>query len=55
MNFTDLPLFSPALAGILGTGSVDAGKCVDQVNAIVLHFFDSFLKGTGDFSVEESY
>ena len=55
MNFTDLPLFSPALAGILGTGSVDAGKCVDQVNAIVLHFFDSFLKGTGNFSVEESY
>ncbi len=55
MNFTDLPLFSPMLAKLLGTGSVDAGECIDQVNAVVLAFFDSFLKDAGEFSVEESY
>ena len=55
MNFTDLPLFSPPLAKLLGTGEVDAGECIDQVNALVLGFFDSFLKDTGAFSVKESY
>ena len=55
MNFTDLPLFSPALAGFLGTGSVDAGKCIDQVNALCLQFFDSYLKDAGAFSPAESY
>ena len=55
MNFTDLPLFSPPLARLLGTGDVDAGECIDQVNALVLGFFDSFLKDAGEFSVKESY
>ena len=55
MNFTDLPLFSPPLAKLLGTGDVDAGECIDQVNSLVLGFFDSFLKDAGEFSVKESY
>ena len=55
MNFTDLPLFSPPLARLLGTGDVDAGECIDQVNALVLGFFDSSLKDVGEFSVKESY
>ena len=55
MNFTDLPLFSPALSGFLGTGSVDAGECIDQVNALVLQFFDCYLKGGPAFSPEEYY
>ena len=55
MNFTDLPLFSPALAGFLGTGSVDAGECIDQVNALVLQFFDCYLKDGQPFSPEEYY
>ena len=55
MNFTDLPLFAPALAKNLGTGSIDAGKCIDQMNALVLSFFDCYLKGEGEFSVQESY
>lgn len=55
MNFTDLPLFSPTLAGMLGTGNIDAGECIDQVNGLVLEFFDSFLKESGEFTVQESY
>lgn len=55
MNFTDLPLFSPFLAKMLGTGDIDAGECIDKVNAIVLSFFDCYLKEEGDFTVLESY
>ncbi len=55
MNFTDLPLFSPFLAKSLGTGDIDAGECIDKVNAIVLSFFDCYLKEEGDFTVMESY
>lgn len=55
MNFTDLPLFAPALANMLGTGSIDAEECIDTMNGIVLNFYDCYLKNTGEFSVEESY
>ncbi|MBR1798090.1 MAG: dienelactone hydrolase family protein [Clostridiales bacterium] len=55
MNFTDLPLFSPMLAQNLGIGNVDAGECIDQVNALVLSFFDCYLKGEGTFTVNDSY
>ncbi len=55
MNFTDLPLIAPTLANMLGTGSVDAGECVDTMNSIILQFYDCYLKNEGEFSVEESY
>lgn len=55
MNFTDLPLISPFIAKNLGVGDVDPEVCIDQVNALVLGFFDHYLKGTGTFSVNESY
>ncbi len=55
MNFTDLPLISPALANMLGTGDVDPGECIDTMNSIILRFYDCYLKGEGEFSVEESY
>ncbi len=55
MNLTDLPLFAPALAKNLGTGSADPADCIDRVNALVLDFFDSYLKDGGDFSADESY
>lgn len=55
MNFTDLPLISPFIAQKLGTGDVDPGECIDQVNALVLSFFDCYLKGNGSFSEKESY
>ena len=53
MNYTDLPMYSPALAGMLGTGTVDPAECMTEVNRIVLEFFDSFLKGKGEFIVRE--
>lgn len=55
MNFTDLPLFSPFLAKNLGVGTVDPGECIDKVNALVLQFYDCFLKDSETFVVEESY
>ena len=55
MNFTDLPLISPFIAKALGTGNVDPEVCIDQVNTLVLRFFDHYLKGSGIFTVEESY
>lgn len=55
MNYTDLPLFSPFIASKLGTGEVDAQACVLKMNEIVLQFFDCYLKGSGEFQVEEGY
>ena len=55
MNFTDLPLFSPALASMLGTGDVDAQACIEQTNALVLAWFDEHLKGKGHADIAESY
>ncbi len=47
LNFTDLPMFSPILAGMLGTGEVDARTCILEINETVLEFFDHYLKGVG--------
>ena len=55
MNFTDLPLISPMLANLLGTGSADPEACIDRINALVLQFFDCYLKGTGSFAVNDNY
>lgn len=53
MNYTDLPMFAPPLAKMLGTGTVDPEKCMMTVNKTVLEFFDCYLKGDGEFSVQE--
>jgi hypothetical protein len=45
LNFTDLPLFSPTLAKILGVGTVNARECIEKTNNIVLEFFNCYLKG----------
>lgn len=57
MDLTDLPLFSPFLAELLNTSgsTVDHDRCIDTVNELVLDFFDCYLKGKGEFSVNESY
>jgi predicted dienelactone hydrolase len=55
LNFTDLPLFSPILAGILGVGSVDEVKCIEQMNDVVLSFFDYYLKTEGTLEIKEAY
>jgi dienelactone hydrolase len=55
LNFTDLPLVSPPLAGLLGVGTVDARECIENVNYVVLTFFNYYLKGEGTLAIEEEY
>jgi len=47
LNFTDLPMISPPLAGMLGVGEVDARECMENVNEVVRIFFDYHLKSEG--------
>jgi len=44
LNFTDLPIFSPILAKMLGTGEADAQVCIEEMNQLILGFFDYTLK-----------
>ena len=55
MNYTDLPLFSPVLASLLGTGTVDETQCIKAMNEIVLQYFNCYLKGEGEVTIYESY
>ena len=55
MNFTDLPLFAPALAEMLGIGEIDATECIKTTNEIVLEYMNHYLKGEGDISLRECY
>lgn len=55
MNFTDLPLFSPLLAGMLGTGSIDSESCIRQTNEIVLQYYNYYLKDEGEITLQECY
>lgn len=55
LNFTDLPLVSPPLAKMLGVGDVNALTCIENVNEMVLHFFDHYLKGKEDSRWEAVY
>lgn len=55
LNFTDLPLFSPALARMLGTGEADSRYCIETMNQIVLDFFDHTLKDTEDLHLQTEY
>jgi dienelactone hydrolase len=55
LNFTDLPLFSPALAKILGVGTIDERYCIETMNKVVLEFFNSYLTDTGTPKIEKEY
>ena len=55
MDYTDLPFFSPALAKMLGSGDVDNEYVMTTVNSLAVEFFDCYLKGEGQFTVNESY
>lgn len=55
MNFTDLPLFAPPLAKLLGVGTVDAKHCIDTTNEIVLSFMNYYVKQEGTLNIQESY
>lgn len=55
MNFTDLPLFAPPLANMLGTGTIDVDDCIETMNQIILDYMNHYLKGEGEFNLKESY
>ncbi|MBQ7864039.1 MAG: hypothetical protein IJ353_06195 [Lachnospiraceae bacterium] len=55
MNFTDLPLFSPTLANMLGVGEVNPEECVVKMNKLVLDYFNCYLKDLGEAVVQEGY
>ena len=55
MDFTDLPLLSPFLGNMLGSGERDNAETMTIVNSLVLQFFDCYLKGGDAFTVQESY
>ena len=55
MDFTDLPLLSPVLGNLLGSGERDKEEVMTLVNSLVLQFFNCFLKGEGVFTVRNIY
>lgn len=55
MDFTDLPMFSPFLGSMLGSGDVDNEEFMYTVNGIVLNWFDYYLKGEGSLYIEATY
>lgn len=55
MDFTDLPLLSPVIGKMLGSGERDTRETMMIVNSIVLEFFDCYLKGESGFSVQGVY
>lgn len=55
MNFTDLPMFSPFLSSLLGTGDADSEEFMYTVNGIVLNWFDYYLKDEGSLNIQATY
>jgi hypothetical protein len=55
LNFTDLPMFSPFLASLLGTGEVDSRYCIETMNQIVLDYFNYYLKDAKELNLQEEY
>ena len=55
LNFTDLPLFSPTLAHMLGTGKVDSRYCIETMNQTVLNFFEHTLKDAKELHLQTEY
>lgn len=55
LNFTDLPLFSPTLARMLGTDTVDSRYCINTMNKIIRDFFDYTLKDSKPLYLQKEY
>ena len=55
LNFTDLPLFSPTLAKMLGVGTIDERYCIETMNEVVLEFFNCYLKDAEVPKIEKEY
>ena len=55
MDFTDLPLLSPSIGKMLGSGERDVKETMSIVNSLILDFFNSYLKDEGTFQPQEVY
>lgn len=55
LNFTDLPLYSPCLARMLGTGNIDSRYCIETMNRIMCDYFDYYLKNTDKLTLSSEY
>ncbi len=55
MDFTDLPIFSPFLGSMFGSGKVDSRECMTTVNAVSLNWFNYYLKNEGALDIKASY
>ncbi len=55
INFTDLPMFSPFLAGMLGTGEIDSRYCIEKMNEVILNYFNYYLKNSGSLELQPEY
>jgi predicted dienelactone hydrolase len=59
MSFTDLPLISPFLVNLInasvpkaGGQAVDPLATIEKMNDLILKFFNTYLKGEGDFTTD---
>lgn len=57
LTLTDLAIVSPFLTFMLNgeSSKVDAKKCIELENSLILGFFDEVLKGKGTFTPKEVY
>jgi dienelactone hydrolase len=55
LNFTDLPLFSPFFAKMLGTGNIDKVYCIEKMNNVVLDYFNHYLKDGEELNIMTEY
>jgi dienelactone hydrolase len=55
INFTDLPMYSPFLASLLGIGEVDGRYCIETMNDIILNYFNYYLKDTKELNLQMEY
>ncbi len=62
LNMTDLGMISPILSKLMcagtsssGTATVDSRACIENINFIVLNFFDYYLKDSGEWNIESEY
>ncbi|WP_099469619.1 alpha/beta hydrolase family protein [Konateibacter massiliensis] len=55
LNFTDLPIFSPFLASLLGTGEIDSSDCIQTMNRVILNYYNHYLKQNEELTIQEVY
>lgn len=44
LNFTDLPMVSPILGKLLGSGDIDSKKCIEKINLLISIILTANLK-----------